>query len=184
MTSRRKRRTSKHARKAATSRPRDLSHALEVTFRLLQYRPRTEAELRQALQRRGFPSDVVAQAVALAQEEGWINDAAFAQLWVESRIRHHPRARWVLERELRAKGLPESLIYQALETIDDATLARTALEQVWRRYRALPWPEARRKLAADLARRGFSGEIVMDVLTQWAAEQGWPATLDDEEHAP
>ena len=59
--------------------------AQEAALRLLAYRPRSEAELRHRLARRGLASGVVEETVARLREQGLLDDAAFARFWVETR---------------------------------------------------------------------------------------------------
>ncbi len=164
---------------------RRLLQAWKAVYRLLRYRPRTEAELRQALRRRGFSGDIIEAVLAEAREMRWVDDRAFAHLWVEQRSRSRPRAVWVLARELRERGVPEEFIDDALAHVDEGALARAAAEKAWRRYRSLPWPEARRRLAQYLARRGFPYELIHDVLASWEAHPGsHPDDTLDEEREP
>ncbi len=141
-----------------------LTAAWKVVYRLLRYRPRTEAEIRRALARRGFAPELVEAVVAEAREIGWLDDEAFARLWVEQRARNRPRAAWVLARELREKGLPEELVDRAVARVDDRELLRAAAEKALRRYGRLPLAERRRKVMAYLARRGFAYELIREWL--------------------
>ena len=47
-----------------------------------------------------------------------VNDAKFSKLWVESRMSSRPKGHSVLKRELRAKGVKEQIIEQALKESD------------------------------------------------------------------
>jgi len=164
---------------------RRLLQAWKVVYRLLRYRPRTEAELRQALRRRGFSGDIIEAVLTEAREMHWIDDRAFAVLWVEQRSRSRPRAMWVLARELRERGIPEEFIDEALAQVNEAALAHAAAEKAWRRYQSLPWPEARRRMVQYLARRGFPYELIHDVLASWETRKGsHPDDTLDEEREP
>ncbi len=162
-----------------------LLRAWQTVYRLLRYRPRTEAELRRALKRRGFSAEIVEAVLAEAKEMRWVDDQAFARLWVEQRSRSRPRATWVLARELRERGIDEAVIEASLEEVDDVRLAQAAAEKAWRRYRRLPWPEARQKLAGYLARRGFAYDIIREILEVWEAEHASPSNdIPAEESEP
>jgi len=55
----------------------DVRHqAHEAALRLLAYRPRSEAEIRQRLARRGLPPQVVRETIARLREQGLLSDAA------------------------------------------------------------------------------------------------------------
>ncbi len=149
-----------------------LASAWKAVYRLLRYRPRTEAEIRRALRKRGFMDEVVEAVVAEAREIGWLNDEAFAQLWVESRARSRPRAKWVLAQELKEKGLAEDLIEQAVAQVDEQALFRAAVQKALRRYRHLSGEEQRRKVVAYLTRRGFGYQHIREWLDAWPPEGG------------
>jgi len=78
--------------------------ALESALRLLAYRPRSEAELRGRLARKGVARDVLEGTINRVRELRLIDDEAFARYLVESRDRTSPRGRRLMASELRAKG--------------------------------------------------------------------------------
>lgn len=128
---------------------------------LLRYRPRSRHEAATRLRERGFPDEVIKKTLAWAEANGLLDDRAFAKLWLLDRLSRKPRGRALLERELRAKGLSEEVIAEALAEleIDELALARRVLNENFMRYRCRP-PEVRRRLLlALLRRRGFPPEV-------------------------
>lgn len=136
------------------------SHAMAASLRLLSYRPRSEAELRQRLSRRGAPPALVEMTLARLRELGLVDDAAFARAWVEGRERASPRGRSLLRHELRAKGVADEALAAPLEDVDEEDAALRAGERRAAALRDLPYPEFRRRLGSFLRRRGFSYETV------------------------
>jgi regulatory protein len=134
--------------------------ALASAMRLLSYRPRSEAELRQRLARRGAPTDIVDGAISRLRELGLVDDTAFARSWVEGRSRLSPRSRRLLRRELQAKGIGGDAAREALGPLDDEDAALRAGERRAAAMRGLPRPEFRRRLGDLLRRRGFDAETV------------------------
>jgi len=132
--------------------------------RLLAVRPRSQAEMRTRLLRRGYASSVVETTLARLRDLGWLDDAAFAREWVENRIAFRPRGRARLRAELRQKGVAPEAIEDALQQVDDAALAWKAARLALPRYRGLPWPVFARRLSGYLARRGFSPGLVREVV--------------------
>ena len=131
--------------------------ALAAAMRLLSYRPRSEAELRHRLARRGATADIVDAAISRLRELGLVDDAAFARAWVEGRSRTSPRSRRLLRRELQAKGISGEAAHEALAQLDDEDAALRA-GQRRAAMRGLPYPEFRRRLGEVLRRRGFDAE--------------------------
>ena len=67
--------------------------ALESAVRLLSYRPRSERELSDRLGRKGFARPAIDAALERLRELGYVDDAAFARSWTESRQARLPRSR-------------------------------------------------------------------------------------------
>ncbi|HKI58784.1 MAG TPA: regulatory protein RecX [Trueperaceae bacterium] len=115
---------------------------------LLARRDYTEAELRDRLGRRGITGAPADELLGRLAELGLIDDARFAERWVEGR--RSTRGRLALRTELQRKGVAAQLVEDELATLtDDRELAAaTALLKrfAWR-YR--PGPPAASGNAAD-----------------------------------
>ena len=83
---------------------------LNAAIHYLGYRPRSEAEVRQRLQRRGFDSDCTEKVLTQLKEQGLVDDTAFAHFWKENRESFSPRSQWLTRLELQRKGLDSSII--------------------------------------------------------------------------
>lgn len=158
--------------------------ALQQALRFLEYRPRSVAEMRQYLTKRGFEEAVIETVLERLQETSWLDDTAFAKAWVENRNTFRPRSKAVLRRELRQKGVAEEVVQSVLDEQDETALALQAAQKVLRRYASLEWPQFRQKLGAYLLRRGFSYSIIVPVLIQlWKQKHppGQETSLDKED---
>ncbi|MDO8614732.1 MAG: RecX family transcriptional regulator [Dehalococcoidia bacterium] len=132
--------------------------ALSSALHLLAYRPRSEAELRERLARKGVRPDVLGAAIARLRELSLIDDAAFARTWVEGRERTSPRSRRLLASELRAKGVQAAVAQRSAEMVDEAGAAYRAALKRAAALKSAPYAEFRRKLGDLLMRRGFEYE--------------------------
>lgn len=149
--------------------------ARAICLRLLTGTPRTRDQLAQALRQRDVPDEVAEEVLSRFEEVGLINDAAFAEAWVESR--HHSRglARRALARELRTKGVDSALIDEAVGQLDGEREERTARELVERKLRAtrgLDRDKRIRRLAGMLARKGYSEGVALRVVRRALEEEG------------
>jgi len=141
--------------------------AYQKALHFLGYRPRSSAEVRQNLTKRGIPEDLVEQTVTRLQQAGLVNDQEFASAWVENRNTFQPRSRSALRMELLRKGLNDEVIQPVLdEQVEEAVLASEAARKYARRLAGLDWPEFRRKLGGFLARRGFSYDTLNPVVSE------------------
>ena len=141
--------------------------AYQKALHFIGYRPRSSAEVRQNLTKRGIAEDLVEQTVARLQQAGLVNDQEFARNWIENRNTFQPRSRLALRLELRRKGLSDETIQPVLdEQVDEQVLALEAARKYTRRLAGLEWPDFRRKLGGFLARRGFSYTTLSPVVSE------------------
>jgi regulatory protein len=138
---------------------------------LLSYRARSEAEIRQRLQKHEVPEAVIEETLERLRAEGFVNDGQFASAWVANRNEFRPRSKRALAMELKQKGLTEAAIQSALEAADDEALAYEAGRKKVRRLAGLEWQEFRRKLGDFLARRGFSYSVIAPTVKRLWDEQ-------------
>jgi regulatory protein len=144
--------------------------AYQRAIKLITYRDRSIAEIRQSLHQKQIPEEIIENVINRLGENGLLDDKRFANLWIENRNEFRPRSHRMLALELRKKGISEDIISQVLEnTTADEELAHKAAQKQIRRYMTLEWQEFRRKLGSFLARRGFSYETVdLTVHQIWA----------------
>ncbi|MCL6641980.1 MAG: recombination regulator RecX [Candidatus Bipolaricaulota bacterium] len=135
-------------------------------LRLLKHRPRSRYEALTRLQQRGFAQEIIESVLEQASRAGILDDAKFAQLWVEDRLSRRPRSRRALERELRAKGVAPELIGRALAhaELDEEALVKQLIAERLPRLRSLDAATRVRRLVGFLRRRGFSGHIIRRAL--------------------
>lgn len=138
------------------------SVARTIGLRMLEAQPRTRAELATAMAKRGVPADVASAVLDRFVEVGLIDDAAFAQAWVESRHRGRGLARNALASELRRKGVDSEIANEALEAVsadDEAVAAEALVRRRLRSMTGLPADVQLRRLAGMLGRKGFGGPL-------------------------
>jgi len=133
---------------------------LNAAFNFLSYRPRSESELRQRLNRRGFDSDNVAAVLTRLKEQGLVDDLAFAQFWKDNRESFRPRSQWLTRLELRQKGVAEEIIERVAAQVDDEASAYRAATAKARRLSTADYDGFRRRLSEYLKRRGFGYRLI------------------------
>ncbi len=143
-----------------------LERALSAAYRLLTYRPRSEAEVRTRLLRKGFDPATVEAALEKLRAQGLLDDLAFGRFWRESREAFSPRGEHLLRAELRQKGLPGETVGEVLADFDEAESALKVARSLRRRLDKLPSEERRRRLWGQLARRGFAPDTIQQVVRQ------------------
>ena len=145
---------------------------LKAASRYLSYRPRSETEVRERLQRRGFDSDCIGAVIAKLKEQGLVDDVAFAQFWKDNRESFSPRGQRLTRLELRRKGVVSDIIDQVVGAIsDDDSAYRAALGKV-RRWPLSDYQSFRRRLGEYLKRRGFDYEVINHTVERVWQERG------------
>ncbi len=158
----------------------DQHRAYEAALSFLSYRPRSEAEVRQSLERKRFAPERIAAALARLRGAGLLDDAAFARYWVENRDAFSPRGGRALRAELRQKGVGDQETRAVLEDgRDEAAGAYAAGERKARQLKGLDRRTFRQRLGAYLARRGFSYDSISEAVDRLYAEVGGEAPADD-----
>ena len=145
--------------------PRSVAHA--IALRVLALRPHSRAELERKLARRGCDPRVATEVLDRLTEVGLVDDAAYAQMLVQSRSRTNGLSGAALRRELREKGVDDELATTAIGSLDEQTERARAEELVAKKLRTMggldPQVQARR-LAAMLARKGYPSGVAYAVV--------------------
>jgi len=128
--------------------------ARRFVVRSLAVRPQSVTELEQKLAARQIPEELAREAIELATDYGFVDDAELAgALSRGMRSRGYGRRR--AEHKLRARGLSgedaAAALAEAYDDYDELALARAALGK-----RQTSDDAARRKAVDFLLRRGFS----------------------------
>jgi len=137
----------------------------EKALRYLSFRNRSVKELKTFLLGKGYGPEVVSRTLNRLEAVGLLDDRAFAKAWAEVRVKSKGMGEKLLERELRQKGIKKEAIREAVEGLGDEeeralSLALARVE----RLKGLDKETAKRRLAGFLQRKGYSGEVVYDVV--------------------
>jgi regulatory protein len=149
--------------------------ARQICLRMLATAPRTRAQLAGALARRGVPEDAAEAVLGRFAEVGLIDDAMFANAWVESRHYGRGLSGRALAAELRNRGVPADDIEAAVDGLDPEQEIATARGLVARRLAATrgePTPARARRLIGVLARKGYSQALAYRLAREALEQEG------------
>lgn len=136
--------------------------ARERALHLLDFRPRSEQEVRRHLARK-FTAEAIDRVIVRLREANLLGDPDFAQYWVENREGFKPRSARALKYELKQKGVSPEAMAAALENLDETESAYRAARPKAERYAGLDWRAFQVKVGGFLARRGFDYAVVQEV---------------------
>jgi regulatory protein len=146
----------------------DTEAAYRTLLRALQVRSYAKGDVSRRLQRKGHPRAAVTAAVERAADLGLLDDAEFARTYVETRAARG-RGPSRLTRDLLSMGVERAQIEQALNAHWPEGSDRTGVPLALAQKRAaqlgsLPRQAKRRRVVAYLARRGFSGRDITELV--------------------
>lgn len=130
----------------------------QIVLRQLSHAPKTRHQLAQVLASRNVPDEAAEAALDRITELGYIDDAAFAREWVESRHRCKGLSERVLRRELVDRGVATDLIDEALLVVDadsERAAAAALVAKKLRSLRGLDRESQTRRLVGLLGRKGY-----------------------------
>lgn len=137
-------------------------------FLLLSYKARTEKELKERLEKKGYSPVVIARVFERLKELGLADDEKLTKDYVEERIRIGHKGKWRVKQELLKRGVAKEKVEQALKDAPDETeAAMMVLEHFLPRYQRLDEETKLRRIYGLLARRGFSPETIKNVLLKF-----------------
>jgi regulatory protein len=146
----------------------DEEAAYRTVLRSLERRGFARFDLGRRLRRKGHPNHAVESALEHAASLGLLDDAAFARNYVQTRTARG-RGPSRLVTDLLAMGVERPLIDRAVaaewgDGSDRAQVPKALAEARAARLSGLPAPVKRRRLLAYLARRGFTGREVTEMV--------------------
>lgn len=143
--------------------------ARSILLDQLTGRARSRRELADKLRTRGVPDDLAERLLDRFTEVGLVDDAAFAQQWVQTRSASRGLARRALAEELRRKGVDPDVAHDALATLDatdEEASARALVRKKLPSVRRCDEATATRRLVSMLARKGYSSGLAFAVVRE------------------
>jgi regulatory protein len=158
-----------HPTEAACERALDpelrLQHALELAFRFIGPRERTVLELRRQLEGKRVEPATIERALAELAEQGYLDDARFAQRFAEDKRLLEDWGAERIERRLLALGVDAEVVRDAVAARDRGGELTAAVALLRRRF---PWlgaePRERERAFGMLVRKGYEPELAADAL--------------------
>jgi len=160
-----------------------LQQALDVAYRYLGHRDRTVFEVRRHLEAKRVEPETVDEAVAELGEQGYLDDARYAQRFVEDRRRLDGWGAERIERKLLAAGVDRALAAAALAgggggagapgdpEGDEHDELSAAVAVLRRRFRVPPETDRDRDRALGvLVRKGYELELAYDAISAFGRD--------------
>ncbi len=145
--------------------------ALEKSFRWLGIRPRSKKELEEKLKEKEFDQRIIKKTLKRLKELNYLDDKKFAESWLEAK-KLSGRGKYSIMKELKRKGIAEEIIKKTLEKYSKKDEIEIARQLIRKKMKLLKKESQssngvflqKQKIARFLANRGFSWEVIKDLL--------------------
>jgi regulatory protein len=164
------------------SKPYTLERAWNYVLWLLSRQAYTKAQIKEKLLKKAVASDIISQVLEKLEDYRMVDDASYAEQYVQSRQKR--KGRIALKCELQLKGVEEEVITETLAELGDEAQIETGLELLKKQLPRIQKEEVRKrygKAYTFLARRGFPSDVIRKTLEQVNLEE--EPFIDDNEFA-
>ena len=140
------------------------NHALNF----LSFRQRSEKEIYTALKRKGYEEIYIENAIDYCRNQKYLDDRAFAKAFIKDKVNINKLGEQRIKYELLRKGVSQNIIDDVLilDTEDQLETALKLAEKKLPSYRKDDKNAVYRKLSGFLQRKGYSFEVVSQVMRE------------------
>lgn len=139
-------------------------------LKLLKSRPRTIFEVNDKLCGKGYRKEIIENLIKDFRERKYLDDKAFARLWVSSKMSLKPEGRYLLRKKLQRKGVHADIIEEVLadetSASDEYEIARTLALSRKKVLGGIDKTKSKKRIYDYLLRRGFDFEMVYKVIKE------------------
>lgn len=139
---------------------KDFRKALNYSYLLLKYRPRSRQEIVERLKRKNYPASIIEKVISSLEENNYINDEEFVRLFVASSLsRGWGRKR--IDYTLKKLGIDEDIRAAAL--LDKQAFREKLRELVEKKISRNKAKDKKsyQKIIRNLTAKGFSYEDII-----------------------
>ena len=155
-----------------------------MALRALMRRAHSVQEMQQKLARRTDNELLVRVVMARLKENGQLDDERYAQQFTRNRTQSRKQGKFRIQRELRARGVADSVINSALEESatqnDPAVVVRERIERKLKSYRGEIDDKKIASIYGSLLRAGFPADLIRTELQRVTSEEVPEPATDSE----
>ena len=140
--------------------------ALDKALTHLSATRKTEKQIREFLQKKGYLPAVIEYVIEKLRSYGFLNDGEYAEAYVEQAAKR--KGGRLIRMELRSKGVTDAEIDGALEGLDEQTEMQTALALLQKYMRGKTADvQTLQKAYRHLMGKGFSYDVAKEALSSY-----------------
>jgi len=140
--------------------------ARRYALKLLSYRGRSEKELKERMTGKGFSDTLISSTIDHLRKLGFVNDVSLAESLKREATANRFFSRNGARKYMLNRGIPSDIIHTVCgqDGEEDLQTAKRYIEKKFRGLKAFPPATVKRRLYAQLLRRGYSPETISKVL--------------------
>ncbi|WP_416198449.1 MAG: Regulatory protein RecX [Sporanaerobacter sp.] len=142
--------------------------ANNYALNLLSYRWRSEHEIRNSMNSKGYSQDTIDNTIKFLKEQELIDDRRFAESFIKDKINFRDWGSYRLKQELFLKGISKDIVDDIIEEYcdDEFERAMNLASKKITSYKNEDKNTIYRKLGGYLQRKGYSYDVVSKVLKE------------------
>ncbi|SHJ56228.1 regulatory protein [Anaerobranca californiensis DSM 14826] len=144
--------------------------AMSLALKYLSYRGRTEYEIVNYLQSKGFSDEIITTVINKLKEYNYINDMDYIICFHRNQTKNKGNGPIKIQYRLQQKGICKDKYYQ-IEKEENTDYYSIALEQGKKKLKGKNDIDSLRKTYAFLLRKGFPMEVVSKVINNLKKEE-------------
>ncbi len=150
--------------------PDDENHAYDYALFLLNISMRTEAELREKMEKRGYFPDIITKVVERLFEDRYLDDARYAEVYIESMKRSKYYGAYMMKKKLYEKKVPKEIMEEKLVELlteeDEREIATRYVEKNFGKLKDVAKFEydEKQKVMRRLMARGFGLDLAKSLV--------------------
>lgn len=147
----------------------NFKEALSYTMDLCSRQEKCSSEIREKLEKFKLPGAHVEKVIQTLKKEGFIDESRYAGMFVRDKLRINRWGKIKIRYMLTAKHIPEEVIRDAIDGIDDQNYLEILKEELIKKRRQIKDDNpfmVRNKLARFGQQRGFESGLIFQVLDE------------------
>ncbi|MCG3086929.1 recombination regulator RecX [Sporosarcina cyprini] len=161
-----------------------IEKAFNRALHYLSFRMRSEFEVKKKLADLEFGEAVILEAIVKLKRLGFLNDEVFSEALLQTQKNTSNKGPKAIQQDMQKKGIAKELQQQVIEQYsneEQIARARKLAEKAVNGNRSTPPAQLKQKIQNALLRKGFSYEVVnqvIDNLEMEIEEDEWDAMTD------
>ncbi len=147
--------------------------ALSYTMDLCSRQEKCSSEIMEKLKKFKVQEESMVKVLQTLKKEGFIDESRYAGMFVRDKLRINRWGKIKIQYMLSAKRIPDEIIREAMEGIDDQNYLEILKEELSKKQKSVkaenPF-EVRNKLARFAQQRGFESGLIFQVLDEMKKE--------------